>query len=364
MSALEAFRDAVAAGNQEEALDLASSVFDELDAESERERGVELAARSVATDGTRSKSELQAANDVTESILATESARTSLAYSVIEIAQGRFDREATLETVDAILDSQDRVDSAVDSLRESGAVERLDPILVAFTTGNELELPKGTAGTASVTVQNSGGRAAEPVTVDADAPTGVDVSPTRVDELAGGDTTTVEVSFPASLDAGRHAARLTVDAPAASPSSAAVAAAVLSKAEYAERAISSLDDLEERIAGLLEERNRPSRPFDNRIRTLQRDLQSGIDVVGSSEKTSDDGNPNGNSGTKNGNSNGKKNRNGRSPDHHFERALDHLNGLLGLINSLQAVEDGVRASLRSDVEAIEASIENAIAADE
>lgn len=355
MSDLEAFRDAVAAGNQEEAVNLAPSAFDELDAKSERERGIELAARSVATDAASSKRELQAANDVTESILATESARASLAYSVIGIAQGRFDREATLETVDSIIDSQDHVDAVADSFRESGAVADLDPILIAFTTGDELELPKGTAGTASVTVQNSGGQTAQPVTIDTDAPIEVDASPTRVDELAGGETTTVEVSFPASLNAGRHSARLTVDAPAANPSSAAVVATILSKSEYAERAISSLDDLEERIATVLENQNQPSRPFDNRIRMLQRDLESGIDAIGSSEKSSDDS----------GKSNGKTgNGNGRSQNHHFERALDHLNGLFGLINSLQGVQNGVRASLRSDVEAIEAAIEDAMLADE
>ena len=83
MTALEAFRDAIEAENQAEAVELAPSVLDELDARSERERGVELAARSVATDGSSSKAALSAANEVTESILAAESVRTSLAYSVI-----------------------------------------------------------------------------------------------------------------------------------------------------------------------------------------------------------------------------------------------------------------------------------------
>lgn len=197
--------------------------------------------------------------------------------------------------------------------------------------------------------------------MDSEAPSELDVSPAQIERIAGGKTATVEVTFPATPSAGRYSARLTVDAPAASPSSAVV----LSKADYADRATSSLSDLQERLSEVVAELNQPSRPFDNQVRKVQGDLQSAIDAIGSeSQGDGTGGNSAGKSKGEGKSKGGKKGRKtGQSPNKHLELAVKHLNGLSGLIGSLQGIESGVRASLQSELDAIKDIIKNAITAD-
>ena len=54
---------------------------------------------------------------------------------------------------------------------------------------------------------------------------------------------------------------------------------------------------------------------------------------------------------------------GQFPNKYLELAVKHLNGLSGLIGSLQGIESGVRASLQSELDAIKDIIKDAITAD-
>lgn len=338
MQILEEFRGAISEGDEEQGIELATDLFDQIDARSEAERGVEQAARSIMIEGTASDESIQAADALTDALVAAEQARSSLAYLVIGLGRGRFDHESALETVDRVRNEHEVVESAVSDLRATPAFDELGPILMAYAVGQDLRVPKGTSETAPFKVENSGGSEASALSLSYESGIDVEGTPDHIGSLGSTETTTVDVTVPDTVPDGEFSVRILVQNNGETSASVVLPIIVLSKADYLGPTVDSLNELEELIVDLLGDRERSDRPFRRKIQTIRRDLQETHDELEAEEIGA------------------------READKRIRRNVKRSKGLMGQINSLQDVPDGSRAALKSDVTEIRESLRQAMTA--
>jgi len=339
MNELERFRQAVADGSVTDAVERAGPALDAVDARSQREQGIETAAHSVTSDPSASAAAQQAAGDVFEAISNAESARTELGYLAVGLGNGRFDRESALESIDAALSATDAVDTAASSLRATEAADDLDPILLAVAENESVAAPLGESASVDITVENSGGSVASDVTLSVESEVAVDVRPGTFDEVAGASRSTATLTVPSTATAGDYTAQVFVEWDGLVRDSLTLSVAVRSKREYVGRALDQLDDIESRVEEVLSTVRRPARPFKNRIGKIRRKLESLESDLES------------------GKADGKK------ANRRLDKTQKQLNGLYGLVKSLNQVDDGVQAELRGRVEAFEGTLKTAKAAE-
>lgn len=339
MSALEQFRDAVADGDEVRAIDLSTDMLDEVDTKSEGERGIERVARSIVMDASSSDELIQAADSLTDALIAAEEARTSLAYLVIGLAKGRFDRDAALETTDRVLERRKQVNQAKSELRETSGFEDVESKLVAYTSTDSVAIPKGTKETVTFSVENSGGSPASNVSLTHESEVDVHLAPEVIESIEPGETTSVDVFVPESTPDGQFDVRVLVQRETGNDTSIVISIHVRSKVDFVRRALRGLDDIEDLIVDLLEEHDRSDRPFRRRIQTIRRDLEAVREGMQSGEI-------------------GEKDADKRIRQNH-----KRTKGLIGQIKSLNEVPDGSRAALRTDAVEIRELLEQGMVAE-
>lgn len=331
---LTEFEQAIEAGDEQQAVSTAADVLDETDRRSERERGVETAARIVATDPTQDDTAQAAARDLIRKIQSIEGIRATLDQHILGLANGLFDAEDLLSTISDLRSARSELQTAVTAFRETEAAQSLDPILLVLVDETPIELPVGDSVDQTLELVNAGGTPATDVEIRTEGEFALTADPVSLNTVDPRTTVPVELSSPPTTEAGTFSVQLVVTDDSGETAVQNIRTVVLQTDTYLRDAIIALNELEDRIVTLLEEHRRTPRPFQNRIEKIRADIES------LRSQSSD--------------------RGGQRPiTKRIDRQLKWLNGLEGLVSSLNQVSDSVRTSLLTEIESIREQLRDA-----
>lgn len=335
MSVLQDFRTAVANGNESRAVELGPQVTDVLGDRTDREISIETAARFVLNEADVSGSTKELARQLVEQIVEAGKHRSELSLVLLGLAAGRFDRDTALDVIDGVIEIQSTIDETAAEFRETDAAKNLKPILLLIAP-DKLEIPKGKTRTATITVENTGGTPAERVTIDLESElNNVAITPAQIDLIDAGESITVELEAVGTDGSGQFSLRMIAEATNSAIDAVPIQVIIVTKNNYVEEAVNKLNDLQEHIEALSEELRRPIRPFNNIINRIQRELEELSTQLEAGEISE------------------------QEADQRINDIQQQLNGLRGLLSSLQQIEEGQRASLQNDVDVIEETLETA-----
>ena len=304
IAALEEFRAAVDAGDQQAAVETGSQAAQTLVDTSDRESGIGGAARLVhsrqADEDARA-----AAEAVIEAFRQLRHRRTKFGMLLQALSDGQFDSDEMVSITDSVIDAYQAADEAVDQFESTAAAQQLHPILVA-TAPTEVAVAKGyaspapqpdgssdddgkgggnasgghadkdtgsTTETVEIGVENVVGKAATGITTEFESElSSASLDTSKLSGLQSGASTTVPLSFDSDTDGGRYEIVVTFGSEEGGTDSVAFDIVIIDKAGYIEKARTQLWTLKQTFSDLDEETNRPLRPM---IQTVSR-IRSGL----------------------------------------------------------------------------------------
>lgn len=333
---LDEFRRAVEDEQYDVAADVASDVLDEQDARADADRAVSLSMQAAVDTGDLDDDQEGTARTVARLVNEVEKQRAEFGGLVVGLARGEPDRQAILDTIDEIQAAQQRLDDLQADVREIAAAADLGPLVTARAP-DAIRVPKGERGTAELTIRNVGSEPVRSVTteLESDLPDGDRLSLSPVDGLPVG-TTRATLTCDTDGIEGRFRIVVRIRGDDGSFDSETVKLVVLDAVTYLELARSDLTGIRESVQSLDDRLRRSTRPFENKIDKTVDEIDA---VVAALE----------------GESNGDQGK-GRSPARRLDVIEEHLSGLAGLVTSLNQVDDGIRTTLRQEVEDVERAV--------
>lgn len=315
-----AFRDALADGDHVSAIERFDDYDDALDSQSIRERALRNLARGIVAHTDADSSDNRAAQELVRVITDAQQARIKSKFEFMLYLEGGPDAEHVAGRVQDVLDAHESVATAEERIRSLDADVSL-PVLLGLYGPRSLVVPKGTTFDATYTIENVGITDASDLDVLVQ---GYDVSvdPSTIESLAVDASADITVTGDADRAADTF---LLVNVGSESSRTALV---VLAKADYLDQTLAQLDRFEATLAELDEVLHRPIRPFQRKIGTVRRELESMQTDL-----------ENGRIGA-------------RRVNNEIHAVNSQLGGLYGLVNSLQQVSAVKRESLKSELDAV------------
>ncbi|PSP80819.1 hypothetical protein BRC81_01665 [Halobacteriales archaeon QS_1_68_20] len=234
-----AFRDALRSGDSASAVDSFDGFDDAVDDQANRESALRDVARGVVARTPPDDPAHQAAQQFLQAVNQAQQARVKAKYDFALHLEGGPDADDVADRVDAVVDTTDAVDSAAGDLQDEAGDVDLPPSL-AVTGPSALLVPKGTAIDAEYTAENLGVTEATDLAVTVEG-YDVAVDPAAIDALLAGEATTLAVTgdadeaveAPLIVTVGSETARTDLR--------------VVDKAGFLDRALTVLDEVEERL---------------------------------------------------------------------------------------------------------------------
>jgi len=297
---LKRFRDAVTDGDQTRAVEVGSETAAALTQVSDREAGVDAAARIVLSEPSAGDASQEAAEAVVKRVQEYRNRRTEYGMLLKGLATGNFDQEEALSVTNSVLDAQAAAESAVVEFRQTTAFERLDPILAGITPdAADLIFPKGgdspqpnppqgksdsggggndqqeTTETVTFTLTNLGGTAAN--TIDADVTTDLPdptVNPTAVSELPSLSEEAVSITFETGVPGGRYGTQVSFGSEEGAAETVTLPIVIVDKLGYIDEAIQLLEAFRSTISEFEGKTTGPVRPILQTVDTAIEDLEA------------------------------------------------------------------------------------------
>lgn len=313
---------ALEAGRVADALDLYDAAQSTIGDQESRERALQKLARGIIARTDSSAQANVAARQFTKTVGVADQARIGFHVGFASFAGGNLSADQLASKVNSVIDAHDTVDQRAETMVDAASGVSLPPTVGVFGPG-DAAVPKGETVSLEFTAENLG-------TVDV---TGLDVSvegydlsasPTTVESLTAGESTTVSVSGPAS-EAGSFSVAVRLAGESAGDTGT-VGLTVLDRGDFLDRALETLHDLLETV------------------RALSAD-SSGGNAGGNGGKGGNGGN--GGNGGKNGGGNSSKNGDGNGGVAGLE------NKVRTAIDRIEKLRDGRGANGKSVVERIE-----------
>lgn len=335
-STLKEFRTALEAGDVESATELASPVLDALEARRKRITALKPAAQQLLTTSESDDNQNIGRQFVIQADEA-EQKRLELSLVIVQFIQGGAEPTAVVEIVDRVINKQSSVDSSEEQLRDKITKIGLDPILVV-TGPDQLQIPKGIEGSATLTVENVGGQPTDTVSVEAETDlSGVSVSPSSIDPLDPSEDIKVNLSVSESdTDGGFMVNVVARGLEGGATGSLTLTAIIAAKEDYVERALTQLDEFESRVDRVEEQtRGEKSRAVKKAIQDIRQRLEALEGDLEDNEVTAEEAN------------------------RRLDEIVNRLHSLRSELKGWEEVSDAIQASLRSDVAEIITTLETA-----
>lgn len=264
------FRDALRDGDTAGAVDGFDGFDAAVDDQANRESALRDVARGVIARTPPDEPAHQAAQGFLRAVNDAQGARTKAKYDFALHLEGGPSAADVADRVDAVLDTTDAVETAAGDLREEADGIDLPPAL-SVTGPSALLVPKGTSIEAEYTASNVGVTPASDLDVTLDGYDGVSASPDAIDSLTAGADATITVSGPADE---------TVEAPlvvSVGAESARTDLRVLDKAGFLDRALTVLDEVQQRLERVSDDAdgkgNSDFRGLENKLRTARNRIE-------------------------------------------------------------------------------------------
>lgn len=359
ISLLKQFRSAVESGDQTQVVEEGNRAADALMELSDREAGIDGAARLVVSNSGLDEESLSAAENAIQELQRARNKRAEFGVLLQGLSAGEFDQDKALSVTDSVIDSQRAADQATEGFLETKAVSSLKPILVGIAP-SEVTVPKGesnvdrvasgnarpskgsdsTRKTVETTVENISGNPATGLTVslETDLPS-TNLEPTDVETLPARTSKKFSLSFETDIEEGRYRPQITFSSSEGATEVISFPVQIVGKQKYIGELVKQFSHLEEEFKQLDRKTQRPLRPHLNKVGQLQSDLEELHEQLDSRESSS------------------------KKINQRLFTIKKRLQGLESLIGSLKRVSESKRASLLDEVAAIKATIESTRAAD-
>lgn len=267
---LRNIRNAVDKGKDAELAELISKLMDDVSKQIRRQEKLENLARTVRSNATSGTKPESVAVQFLKTSNETRLSKTTITATLMGYLKGEISRGDALEAIDGGIRLHSNLQNRTNELHSVKEGVDIPPILAVFSD-EEVEIPKGSSKTVSITIQNLGNKKIENVSIDTETELTVNLETNTISSISPSQSKVVELDIEAQ-QTGEYTIGLSVVSDNAE-GPIEILASIADKKKYLEIAIQQVQSIQNEVDNMKGPKNKLG-VVEKKLKKLVKDIES------------------------------------------------------------------------------------------